>query len=179
MVFWHVGATVWLFRWIYKDPKVDLRFLVVGAILPDIVDMALGTVLLAGTLATGELWFHTLIAPTVYMIIVLLLTRRGRRRRAFMALGIGWLFHLLIDGMWTDPQIFFWPFFGWEIPAGTAPYWHMAWDRAFSDPWRWIEELIGLGYLAWLWLAVGLGDKERRQTLVHTGRLPARLTEDA
>ena len=50
---------------------------------------------------------------------VLLFTRRGRRRRAFMAFGVGWLFHILLDGMWTDPEVLFWPFFGWEMPAGS------------------------------------------------------------
>ncbi|MGI9609379.1 MAG: metal-dependent hydrolase, partial [Acidimicrobiia bacterium] len=168
---------LWLFRWIFRDPKVDVRFLMVGALLPDLVDMPVGTLLLAERFSTGELWLHSLLLPSVYMSVVLLLTRRGRRRRAYMALGVGWLFHLLLDGMWASPEVFLWPFFGWEIPAGLAPYWPLAWERALDDPWRWVLELVGLVYLAWLWIAVGLNQKERRAGLMATGRLPGYVAE--
>lgn len=178
MLFWHVGAGLWLFRWIFRDPKVDIRFLVVGTIIADLVDMPIGTVILADRFSTGELWFHSLIVPTVYMVAVLLFTRRGRTRRAFMALGVGWLFHLLLDGMWTDQNVFLWPFFGVEIPPGESPYWPLAWERAMSDPWRWIEEALGIGYLIWLWLALGLSDRQRRVLTIQTGRLPDRVAEN-
>lgn len=179
MLLWHLGATLWLFRWIFKDPKVDVRFLLAGAVLPDLVDVTVGTVVLADSHAIGELWLHTLVTPTVYMIGVLLLTRRGRRRRAFMALGVGWLFHILLDGMWTDPEVFFWPFFGWELPTGETPFWPLAWERALADPWRWLLEAVGMAYLVLLWFATGVNRKERREEFFRSGRLPGRMAQDA
>lgn len=178
MLFWHLGATLWLFRWIFKDPKVDVRFLLFGAILPDLIDLLYGTVI-RPQLAIGELWIHTLLAPSLYMSVVLLATRRGRRRRAFMALGIGWLFHILLDGMWTDPEVLFWPFFGWEMPTGQAPFWPEAWARALSDPWRWVLEAAGLAYLIWLWFAAGLNQKPKRDDFLKTGRIPELVAQDA
>lgn len=172
MVFWHLGATLWLFRWIFRDPKVDVRFLFIGAMLPDLVDLPVGTLLLADRYSTGELWSHSLLIPTLYMSLVLLSTRRGRRRRAWMALGVGWLFHLLLDGMWVNQEVFLWPFFGWAIPLGEPPFWALAWERAMSDPWRWIKEAVGLGYLIWLWIAMGMSDKDRRRVTLESGRLP-------
>jgi len=177
VLFWHLGATLWLFRWIFQDPKVDVRFLFVGAILPDLVDLPVGTVMLAAEYSTGELWFHSLLVPTIFMIGVLVATRRGRRRRAWMALGVGWLFHLLLDGMWADENVFLWPFFGWQIPAGESPFWSLAWDRAFTDPWRWVTESIGLGYLVWLWIALGMSDPERRRVTMNSGRLPDHVAQ--
>lgn len=177
MLFWHLGASLWLFRWIFKDPKVDVRFLLVGAVLPDLVDMPIGTILVADRFSTGELWAHSLIAPTLYMAIVLMATRRGRRRRAWMAVGVGWLFHLLLDGMWLSEDVFLWPFFGWEVPSGSSPYWSLAWERAMSDPWRWVLEALGVGYLVWLWFALGLGSRERRKSMIETGRLPGYAPE--
>lgn len=177
MLFWHLGASLWLFRWVFRDPKVDVRFLLLGAILADLIDMPIGTLILADRFSTGELWSHSLIAPTLYMVLVLLLTRRGRARRAWMALGVGWLFHLLLDGMWVDRNVFLWPFFGWGIPAGVAPYWALAWERALSDPWRWVLEVIGLGYLGWLWVRLGLTQPSRRKALLDTGRLPDEMVE--
>ena len=179
MLFWHAGASLWLFRWIFRDPKVDVRFLLLGALLPDLIDLPLGTLILAERYSTGELWFHSLTVASVYMAVVLLLTRRGRKRRAYMALGVGWLFHLLLDGMWTTPEVLFWPFFGLEIPAGQAPYWPLAWERALSDPWRWVLEATGLAYLTWLWFALGMNLPDRRAAVSATGRLPDYVSTDA
>ncbi len=179
MVLWRLGAILWLFRWIFKDPKVDLRFLLFGAVVPDLIDMPIGTLILEDRYAASELWAHSLLLPSVYMALVLLATRRGRRRRAFMAVGVAWLFHLLLDGMWADPEIFFWPFFGLDLPVGQSPFWPLAWDRAISDPWRWAQELIGVGYLIWLWIAVGLGRRDRRRELISTGRLPGYVADES
>jgi hypothetical protein len=171
MLLWRVGATLWLFRWIFRDPRVDVRLLVLGAALPDLIDLPIGTLIFADTFSRGELWAHSLIIPSLYMSAVLLTTRRGRRRRALMAVGIGWLLHLLIDGMWLDQDVFLWPFFGWEMTPGPAPFWPLAWERALSDPWRWVTEAIGAGYLVWLWRAHGLSSPERLRQMLSTGRL--------
>lgn len=168
-----------MFRWIFRDPKVDVRFLFIGALLPDLIDLTIGTVIAADRFSTGELWIHSLLGATLYMAVVLIATRRGRGRRAWMALGVGWLFHLLLDAMWVNENIFLWPLFGWEISAGEAPFWPLAWERALADPWRWMKEIVGLGYLAWLWLALGLGDGKRRSGVLATGRLPEYISEEA
>ena len=177
MLVWHLGAGLWLFRWVFRDPKVDVRFLLAGLVVPDLVDLPIGTMIAPGRFSTGELWFHSLTVASLYMVVVLLATRRGRRRRAWMALGVGWLLHLLLDGMWTTPEVLFWPFFGWGIEPGASPYWSLAWERALSDPWRWLKELAGLSYLLWLWFAVGLSDRQRRAQVITTGRLPARVAD--
>ena len=171
MVLWHVAATLFLFRWIFRDPKVDVRFLVAGALLPDVIDLGIGTIVAADRFSSGEMWFHTLLVPSVLSVGILLLTRRGRRRRAWMALVVGMFFHLLIDGMWASAEVFLWPLFGTEFPAQPRPFWPNAWDRAVSDPWRWVLEGIGAIYLVRLWRSAGLGESERRHELLETGRL--------
>lgn len=178
MVFWRLGAVLWLFRWIFRDPKVDVRYLAFGALLPDLVDLAIGTTLYGGRFSSGELWAHSLLLATVYMTVVLLATRRGRRRRAYMAVGVAWLFHLLLDGMWAEPEVFLWPFLGWDLSVGDGPFWPEAWNRALDDPWRWIQELVGLGYLVWLWIAVGLNRPERRKVVLTSGRLGGYVADD-
>jgi len=177
MLFWHLGAALWLFRWVFRDPKVDVRFLLLGAIIADLIDMPIGTILFADRYSTGELWSHTLIIPTVYMVAVVASTRRGRARRAWMALGIGWMIHILLDGMWFDQKVFLWPFFGWEMPSGQALYWPLAWERALSDPWRWVLETVGLSYLLWLAAHLGLFRADRRRSVLVTGRLPEHATD--
>lgn len=170
MLVWHLAAALFLFRWIFRDPKVDVRFLLAGAILPDLIDLLVVTV--AGG-DTGEIWGHSLVMPSLLAVVVLLSTRRGRRRRAWMALVVGWLLHLLVDGMWTDARVFLWPAFGFELDLGGAPFWPAAWQRALADPWRWIREVVGLVYLGWLWSHAGLSDPERRSSLRRRGRIAA------
>lgn len=177
MIAWHVGAVLLLFRWIFQDPKVDVRFLALGAIIPDLIDVPLGTVLFPQTIGTSEAVAHTLLAPTAVAIVVLASTRRGRRRRAWMALVVGWFFHLLLDGMWTSSEVFFWPLFGIEFPAGPTPFWGGIADRALADPLRWVTEAIGATYLIWLWRSVGLSDRTKRSQFLSDGRLPDRVDE--
>ena len=60
-----------------------------------------------------------------------------------MALVVAWMLHLVVDQMWLHEAVLFWPFFGWDIviPA-TGGFWAAAWQRALSDPWRWVLELV-------------------------------------
>lgn len=154
MILWHVGGAIFLFRWIFRDPKVDLRLLALGAVLPDVVDLALG---LGLGQPTRQRVGHALLTPTLLAAIILLTTRRGRKRRQQMTVVVAWLFHLLLDATWVRPETFFWPFFGWEFaswPAGSIL------ARAGSDPWRWAKETVGFIYLAWL--GAGLSRRQRQ-----------------
>lgn len=168
MLFWRLAAVLFLFRWIFRDPKVDLRFLAAGVVAPDVIDLAVVT---ARGGESGQLWSHSLLAPTLVGVAVLVATRRGRRRRAGMAFVVAWLLHLLLDRMWLEAEVFFYPFFGLDLGVGEGAFWPGAWERALADPWRWVLEAVGLAYLGRLWVRHGLGDGERRRELVRTGRL--------
>lgn len=171
MIAWHLGGVIFLFRWIFRDPKVDVRFLALGALIPDLIDLPVGTLLLAERYSTGELWFHSLVVPSVTVAAILVFTRRGRRRRAWMALAVGMLFHLVLDGMWTSTETFLWPFFGIDFPRGPDPYWATAWERAAGDPLRWVLEAMGVAYLIGLGRRASLSDPDRRRLLLAEGRL--------
>jgi hypothetical protein len=140
VLFWHLGGAIFLFRWIFRDPRVDIRLLALGAVLPDVIDGLIGLVI--GDPTTQRVG-HSLVLPAVAAVAVLLGTRRGRRRRMLMTVVVAWLFHLVLDGVWLREAVFLWPFFGWEVgqpAAGTI------WERA-AEPWRWVKEAIGLAYL--------------------------------
>jgi hypothetical protein len=145
MILWHVGGAIFLFRAVFRDPKVDLRLLAVGAVAPDLLDLLVGVV--AGE-PFRQRWGHTLIVPSLLTVVIMLATRRGRRRRQLMTVIVAWMFHLILDGVWVRQQTLFWPFFGWDFAAGPGG---TLWDRAFADPWRWAKEALGAGYLVLLW----------------------------
>jgi hypothetical protein len=42
VLLWHVGATIAFVRYAFRDPNMDLRYLALGAVLPDLIDTPLG-----------------------------------------------------------------------------------------------------------------------------------------
>ncbi len=45
VIFWHAGATIAIARTTFRDPRMDLRFLVLGALLADLIDTPVGLAL--------------------------------------------------------------------------------------------------------------------------------------
>ena len=170
MFFWHIGGTIALIRYAFRDERMDLRFLVLGAVVADLVDTPIG-LLGYGSLGAVRLGSHSLLVASVVMVVVVALTRRGRPRRRWMALAVGMLAHLVLDAMWADQETFLWPFLGWEFtaagPATVGGYLR----EVLTDPVMWAGELAGFVYLAWLWRRAGLGSAAARATLRSTGRI--------
>ena len=174
MIFWHLGGTIAIFRYVFRDPKVDLRFLALGALLPDLIDKPLGTILFPSLFNNNsQVIGHTLLFSMLLMSVVLLATRRGRVRRRWMALAIGSLTHLVLDAMWTVQETFLWPAFGWAFPPGQSQYWSGLLERILAEPWTIVLEVIGLAYLIFLYRKSGLNEPERRAELLRTGRVAA------
>ena len=159
-------------RWVFRDPKMDLRVLALGAILPDLIDKPLGSVIFHGYFRTGRIYGHTLLFAALFLMGVMALTGRGTvSRRRWLALPIGVFIHLLLD-IPLENATFWWPFFGFEFPPFE--------DGALSDllaylsrsPWVLVQEALGLAYLIALYRKSGLGDTARRHQLTTTGILP-------
>lgn len=178
MLLWHAGATIAIARYTFRDDRMDLRMLVLGALLPDLIDTPVG-LLFYGRVHSVRLVTHGLILAAVVMIAVVISTRRGRPRKTWMPLAIGLLFHVLLDAMWLDPETLWWPLFGWGFSpagAGTAG----SYVVSVLGDWRvWMGELAGLIYLGYLWSAAGLRDPQRRAQLWATGRVDAPIDGQA
>jgi hypothetical protein len=165
MLLWHLAGTLWLFRWVFRDPRVDVRFLAVGAVLPDLIDLPAS--LIAGL--DGRAWAHSLLFASLLMVVVLIVLRRGARRKQWMALAVGVFFHLLLDGMWVEGETLFYPFLGFGFAEGGDSW--GAGGANLASWWTWAGELVGAGYLWWVWVQSGLGDRERRGAFLDSGRL--------
>jgi len=144
---------VWV---VFRDPAFDYRMVVVGALVPDLLDAPLGGARIA----------HTLLGSVAVLTTVMLATR-GRRhvRRSLLALPIGMFAHLVADGMWTRTHSFWWPFFGRSLP-GRLP----GLDHGLAI--LGLEELVGALLVAWCWNRFGLRDPRVRAAFLRTGHLP-------
>lgn len=172
MIFWHAAGSVFLFRWIFRDPGVDLRFLILGALLPDLVDKPLTLLVLSDSLDTSRAHAHTLLFAVAVLLLAMLLTRRGTtaRKRA-VVLAVGVMTHLVLDAMWVDQETFLWPLFGFDFPPGPSRTVGELLANALTDPVVIAQEVVGIAYLTWLWRRADLGDRDRRHEFVHTGRI--------
>ena len=172
MLFWHVGGAILLFRYLFKDPNVDLRFLALGAIVSDLIDKPIGRIFWADYFNTSRLFGHTLLFFVVTLAVVMLVTSRGsRRRQQGLALAVGVMFHLILDAMWLIRETLLWPLFGWTFPPSLDDYWAGLLSRILSDPLLLAQEAVGLAYLVFLWRRANLSDPERRFRLWRLGTI--------
>lgn len=160
MLIWFVGtalAAVWV---VFRDPAVDHRLVVVGALVPDLIDLPLG----------GAKAAHAVVFPVVVMTVVMLATR-GRRlaRRSFVMLSVGIFLHLVFDGVVDDSEVFWWPFTGVSFTGAEVPSVARGWG------WNLVLETIGAALCVWLWRTWGLADSERRRRFLRSGRIDRAL----
>jgi membrane-bound metal-dependent hydrolase YbcI (DUF457 family) len=133
---------------------LDIRLLLVGSLLPDIIDKPLGQLLLSETFSNGRIFAHTLlffilIAAAGYYLY------HSRRQRWLLALAAGTLMHLVLDEMWLSPATLFWPLLGPDFPKRELASWlGNIFQAIISDPRTYVTELIGLAVLVWflVWL---------------------------
>lgn len=107
MILWFAGGACLLVLLVFGDPRIDYRMVAAGALVPDVV----------GRMTP----LHSLPVCALALVVVMLATR-GRRglRRRLLAVPIGMLLHLVLDGMWARTDVFWWPFFG-EAEWGRLP----------------------------------------------------------
>lgn len=155
MLFWFAGTAVLAVWVVFKDPAIDHRLVIAGALLPDVVDAP-----------TGGAWIgHTIVASVGLLLGVMVATRGRRlRRRRLLALPIGTMLHLVFDGAWANEEVFWWPFLGGDLTGAPLP----SVERGLANlP----LEVVGLAVLVWAYGRFRLHEPERRAYFVSTGRL--------
>jgi hypothetical protein len=172
LVFGHVGLTIGLARVLSRE--VDVRWVAVAAMLPDIIDKPLRYFIApAFTQSNTRTVGHSLTVLLVGMVAVLLL-RRTIRGAGVVALMLP--MHLLLDSMWPpDLRVsLLWPWAGHGFPPlyeeGLSGVWsHLI--HNLSDPVNLAGELGGMVVLGYLWRWCGLSSPARRAHVWKTGML--------
>ncbi len=151
----HLGLTLALVlvaRRGFADFRVDYRLLLVGALLPDLIDKPLSLVLGVA----GRNVAHTLLFTLILSFFLLLRSRPTLRSRKalwvapLLAFAIGSGTHLLLDRMWALPEILLWPFLGLAFPLD--PFDPLSLLEGYQDPYVLIGDVVGaavLGYVVW------------------------------
>ena len=153
MILWFAVLSVVLTWAVFQSPAIDYRLVALGAVLP------------VAESPWGAGFLHSLLAPTLVLLIVMLATT-GRRlvRRRWLGLPIGMYLHLVLDGAWTRTETFWWPVLDRSFTPGAAPELARGW-------WSLLLDLAGVAVGVWAWRRFGLDDAERRSRFLRTGQL--------
>ena len=121
---------------------LDIRILMIGALVPDIIDKPLSFL----GFGNGRSITHTLLVFLIVLSVAMYLWR-SRKRTWLLAIAIGMFTHLIFDRMWETPHTLFWPFYGWAFMAATHKIglgqFSVWWNMLFADPYVYISEIIG------------------------------------
>jgi hypothetical protein len=174
MLFWHLGLTAGIVFLTLGRRRIDYRVVLLGAILPDLIDKPIGRVFFPDQFENSRLFGHTFLFAIALLLVIQLVTRGATARRWFV-LPIAVLIHLALDGMWNEPVTLFWPLFGLEFPRMPMEnYWWEVFIRLFQHPIEGLKELAGLAVLLYMSFAYELHKRTRLREFVRTGTLADR-----
>jgi len=155
MFFWFVATAIFSIRFVFQDPRFDYRLLVVGVLLPDVIDIWWGGARVPLTLRFS-----------VSLLVVIMLTTQNKKkiRKRTLPLAIGTFMHLIFDGAFTATKVFWWPFGGVSFGDAELPVTQrMGLNVAM--------EIVGVFLLIVLVRQCGLANAERRRDFLRTGML--------
>ncbi len=138
--------------------RIDIRLLLIGSLLPDIIDKPIGRFLFRETFNNGSIFCHTLL----FLIVITaggLYLYRYRNKTWLLALSFGTFIHLILDGMWLAPQTLLWPLYGFSFERIDVNSWiqHLFYNL-LNKPVVGIPELVGAAIIIWfVWLLVHRG----------------------
>ncbi len=157
----HLGIPL-LVPIIGKKVRIDVRLLLLGSILPDIIDKPLGHLLLPGD--NGRIFAHTLLFAVSILLI-------GFIWKPVLSLSLGVSFHHILDGMFRDLKTSFWPLLG---PFESYDFNVSQWFDALLDPYVITEEIIGVIIIVMFVANFRIFNKEKLQLLLKKGRINSR-----
>jgi membrane-bound metal-dependent hydrolase YbcI (DUF457 family) len=139
-------ATWWGENRGFEKKAPDLRWLLAGAVLPDIIDKAVGQVLFKPYFESGRIFTHTFILATLLLVAGVYEWKRHDNNRILL-LAFGVASHLVLDRIWTEPATAYWPALG---PFERHPSIGSIFDQIreyMSDPVFWVTEIAGAAFL--------------------------------
>jgi len=135
--------------------RVDIRLLLIGSLLPDIIDKPVGQFFLRDTFSNGRIFCHTLLFLILITLAGLYL-RHSRSKTWLLVLSFGTFAHLILDQMWLIPRTLLWPLYGVTFDKIELTHWLQNMLHALlTDPTVYIPEIIGGAILVWFaWVLV-------------------------
>jgi hypothetical protein len=162
-IFAHVGLVLgavlvlaYLLKW--DLASIDIRVLLWGAMLPDIIDKPLAFI----NLTAGRAYAHTFVFFTGTVLLGLYFTKKE--------LPYGVASHLVLDGIWHNPAVILWPVGGKTLLSSQYDFAYY-WNQLFENKYLQITEVIGVFIIVEVIIRFSLYRKEHILTLIRKGRI--------
>ncbi|MCM1567418.1 MAG: metal-dependent hydrolase [Dehalobacter sp.] len=170
--FGHIGVTL-LFAFIIFSilrEKIDYRFLIVGAILPDLIDKPIGHYIFVDTFHNGRIFGHTVLFVLLLSMVAIYVERKYHFL-GISVLALGALMHQVEDQIWMSPGTSLWPTMGWQFPAlSLHDYAGYIFYVLLNEPDAYVPEIAGLIIIAGFIYRFRLYRLDMIKAFLHTGR---------
>ncbi len=153
--------------------SIDYRLVVIGSMLPDIIDKPIGHLIFADALSNyGRIYAHSMLFFAI-LLVVGLYRYHHSGKLGFLILSLCSGFHLILDKMWYFTQTLFWPLKGWGFPESDFVDlfdWISSLNEGFkTNPQIYISETIGSIII--LFIALKLFKNNRLLSFIKTGHI--------
>lgn len=130
LIFGHMGVTLGITK-IYEksnnimnkrksELQLDYRIVLIGALLPDIIDKPLVVLTANNPVGSAKSIAHSLFF-VLFLLILGLISLLRYRKNGILLLALCSLIHQMLDGMWRYPKEFLWPIYGLrKIDSGKS-----------------------------------------------------------
>jgi len=134
---------------------IDIRLLLIGSLLPDIIDKPVGIFLFGETFGSGRIYAHTLLFLIVISLVGYFLYRRYSKNW-LLVLSFGTFVHLILDEMWLEAETLLWPLYGFAFPeTDITGWWQDMFRLLVADPGVFIPEIVGgVILILFVWVVV-------------------------
>jgi len=158
MFLWFFIPSILGIAMIFRSPFLDYRLLALGALLP-----------LVETTAGFQWLLHTLFFGVFVLSSIMFLGKGNRKiQQKLLPLPIGLLTHLVLDGTWTETEIFWWPVTGRDLLGAEVS------RLEFSFmPIGMILEIFGIIIAVWGWRKFELNKQVNLKAFMKKGYLLA------
>ena len=147
--------------------SIDYRLVLMGSLLPDILDKPLWLIAFSDVFPSGRAYGHTFLLNMILFICGLILIKYGKSWLLIISLGS--ILHLISDQMWAGPVTLWWPLLGPFQRIETTGWVSNIIQALFSNPGVYIPEIIGLIII--LLMGYGLIVRKSSLNFVRTGAI--------
>ena len=121
---------------------IDYRLVLLGSLLPDILDKPSWLFASSDIFPSGRGYGHTFLFNLLLFICGLILIKY--KKSWLLIISLSSIIHLILDPMWDNPVALWWPLLGPFHRVETAGWWHKIIHAVSSDPGTYVPEIIGL-----------------------------------
>jgi len=153
----------------YLGSRVDIRLLLIGSLLPDIIDKPIGRFFFREAFSNGKIFGHTLLFLILVTMAGIYLYRRYNQTWC-LTFSFGTATHLVLDRMWLIPRTLFWPLMGFTFDRVYINNW--AWNvfhTLYTDPKVLLIEIVGA--LIFVWFAWLLRSRRKIYAFIRYGQV--------